>query len=360
MVISAAGSRSENAAPAVAAGLLRHDRTVTWSPSVTLVPTRACFNACGYCAFRRPPDPADPLADALSVEAAGQLLRQRPQAREVLLLSGEVAPGSRQRRAWFARLLALSRLALAQGRLPHTNAGPLSLAEMAALGRLNPSMGLMLEGLGPAYDALHRQAPSKRLELRLGQLLQAGRLGIPFTTGLLLGVGESRADRLRAVELLADLQRRWGHIQEVILQPWRPDGERALPLDDHRCGELLETIAMARQVLPAEVHLQLPPNLWPRERLLEALEAGIDDLGGIDVHDVINPAYPQPGIAPLRQLLASAGWRLRPRLCVHGAWLGWLQPGLRRRCLALACLLHHEIGHRVERRPRFEPANPAA
>lgn len=312
------------------------ERSVTWSPSVTLVPTRRCFNACGYCSFRRPADPADPLADALGDLEAAQLLAQRPEASEVLLLSGEVAPGSPWRRAWFARLRALSRLALAQGRLPHTNAGPLSVHEMAALGRLNPSLGLMLEGLGSAYDALHRHAPSKRLERRLEQLVQAGRLGIPFTTGLLLGVGESAADRLRALELLADLQRRWGHLQEVILQPWRPDGARALPLPDATCDELLETIAAARALLPAEVHLQLPPNLWPLERLPQALEAGIDDLGGIDVHDVINPAYPQPGIGPLRQRLESAGWRLEPRLCVHQAWLSWLPPALRRRGLAVS------------------------
>ena len=300
------------------------------------MPSRACFNACGYCSFRTPPDLGAPLADALSDAEARAQLAARPEAREVLLLSGEVAPASAQRRAWFDRLLALSRLALADGRLPHTNAGPLSAAEMASLGRLNPSMGLMLEGLGPAYDALHRHAPSKRLELRLGQLVQAGRLGIPFTTGLLLGLGESWRDRQRALELLADLQRRWGHIQEVILQPWRPDGAGAGPLTDAACADLLETIAMARQLLPPEVHLQLPPNLWPLPRLVEALEAGIDDLGGIDVHDVINPAYPQPGPAPLRQWLQCSGWELTPRLCVHRDWLGWLPLSLQRRCLAVA------------------------
>lgn len=321
----------------------RRPRTVTWSPSVTLVPSRGCFNACGYCSFRRPPDPGDPLADALSDDQATQVFRQRPQAAEVLLLSGEVAPGSSWRSAWFARLLALSRLALAAGRLPHANAGPLSLREMAALGRLNPSMGLMLEGLGPAYDALHRHAPSKRLATRLRQLEQAGRLGIPFTTGLLLGVGETHADRLRALELLAELQRRWGHLQEVILQPWRPAGEQARPLPDATCDDLLETIATARQLLPAEVHLQLPPNLWPLERLPQALEAGIDDLGGIDAHDVINPAYPQPGIAPLRGHLAQAGWRLEPRLCVHAAWLSRLPLSLQRRCQRVALRLRRSM-----------------
>ena len=307
-------------------------RLITWSPSVTLVPSRGCFNHCGYCSFRVPLDQARPL----ELSQALELLQRRPEALEVLLLSGEVAPASPERLEWFRRLLALSRLALAQGRLPHTNAGPLALAEMAALARLNPSMGLMLEGLGPAYGPLHRQAPSKRLAVRLGQLEQAGRLGLPFTTGLLLGVGESQADRRRGLECLAALQRRWGHLQEVILQPWRPDGEQGRPLDAQERRDLLATIALARRLLPPEVHLQMPPNLWPLAALPEALEAGIDDLGGIDSADVINPAYPQPSPQQLAALLEPQGWRLRPRLCVHRRWWPWLPPALQRRVQRLA------------------------
>ncbi len=313
---------------------------VTWSPSVTLVPTRACFNACGYCGFRRPLQPAELEGaaphDGLSAAAARQQLASRPAAREVLLLSGELPPGSSGRPAWFARLRRLSALALATGRLPHTNAGPLALREMACLGRLNPSLGLMLEGLGPAYDRLHRQAPSKRLELRLAQLEQAGRLGIPFTTGLLLGVGETMAQRRDALELIGLLQRRWGHIQELILQPWRPAEPAATPPPPALVNTVLATIAEARAILPPEVHLQLPPNLWPADRLGEALEAGIDDLGGIDSGDVINPAYPQPAPESLARRLARQGWHLRPRLCVHAGWIPWLPSPLRRRAEAMA------------------------
>ena len=304
------------------------------------MPTHGCFNACGYCGFRAPLDPADPLADALSDQQASTLLAARPAAREVLLLSGEVPPGSPHRGRWLARLAALSRLALASGRLPHTNAGPLSRREMAALGRLNPSMGLMLEGLGPAYDRLHRHAPSKRLEVRLAQLEQAGRLGIPFTTGLLLGVGEAHAERLQALELLSLIQQQWGHIQEVILQPFRAPGGGAEPLTSAECEALLPLIAAAREILPAEVHLQLPPNLWPLDQLSSALEAGIDDLGGIDAHDVINPAYPQPAIAQLRAVVEATGRVLQPRLCVHDHWFDRLPSDLRQRVEACRRLLH--------------------
>lgn len=308
-----------------------HPRVIRWSPSVTLVPTRQCFNACGYCSFRLAPRGGAPLvgADWLSDQGAQVLLDRRRQAAEVLLLSGEVPPDSPQRPLWFGRLVRLSQLALQQGRLPHTNAGPLSRREMAVLARFNPSMGLMLEGLGPVYDCAHRQAPSKRLALRLAQLEQAGRLGLPFTTGLLLGLGESRRQRLEALELLALLQRQWGNLQEVILQPWRPDAEQARPLSAAERGPLLETIAMARAILPAEVHLQLPPNLWPLDHLADALDAGIDDLGGIDSGDVINPAYPQASAAELAGVVAEAGYSLRPRLCVHDAWIPWLPARLR-------------------------------
>ncbi|MEB3235694.1 MAG: 7,8-didemethyl-8-hydroxy-5-deazariboflavin synthase subunit CofG [Cyanobacteriota bacterium] len=305
---------------------------MTWSPSVTLVPTQQCFNACSYCSFRRPLGEGEWLDDV----RAAQQLGDRPQALEVLLLSGEVAPAAPQRQAWFGRLQALSRLALRHGRLPHTNAGPLFRHEMAALGRLNPSMGLMLEGLGPVYDRAHRLAPSKTLLQRLGQLEQAGRLGIPFTTGLLLGMGESLAQRRQALELLGLLHQQWGHIQEVILQPWRPQGD--CPgglLGDRQVQEMLQTIAEARAILPPEVHLQLPPNLWPREHLVAALEAGIDDLGGIDVADVINPQASQPHPQELAAWLQQRGWRLIPRLCVHDRWLAGLPKTLRLRALAL-------------------------
>lgn len=314
--------------------LSRSGRVVTWSPSVTLVPTRQCFNACSYCSFRVPLG-----ADAwLGDRQAEAQLQARPGALEVLLLSGEVAPAAANRRDWFERLRALSRLALARGRLPHTNAGPLQRAEMAALARLNPSMGLMLEGLGPAYGRDHRHAPSKALLARLEQLEQAGRLGIPFTTGLLLQRGETLAQRREALELLALLQRQWGHIQEVILQPWQP-GPGAL---QHRRApaqgglqDLLETIAEARAILPPEVHLQLPPNLVHLEHLGEALEAGIDDLGGIDVHDVINPTWPQPTPAALAARLQQQGWLLQPRLCVHEGWIAGLPAALRARVARL-------------------------
>jgi len=310
-------------------------RCVTWSPSLTLVPTNGCFNACGYCSFRRIPGQEQVLEPA----AAAVGLAARQEALEVLLLSGEVHPASQERPAWFARLLVLSRLALASGRLPHTNAGPLSLREMAALGRLNPSLGLMLEGFGPAYDALHAHAPSKRLAVRLGQLEQAGRLGIPLTTGLLLGVGERRSERLEALEWLAALQRRWGHIQEVILQPWRPDGEQATPLSPGEQADLLGLISDARAILPPEVHLQTPPNLWPLSALPAALAAGIDDLGGIDTGDVINPAYPQPSSQALSAVLAEAGWQLKPRLCVHRGWWSWLPRPLAGQARVLASRL---------------------
>jgi FO synthase subunit 1 len=141
----------------------------------------------------------------------------------------------------------------------------------------------------------------------------------------LLGLGETPQQRIEALDLLALLHRQWGHIQEVILQPWQPEADAARPLP---IDELLETIAAAREILPPAVHLQLPPNLWPRDHLPAALEAGIDDLGGIDCTDVINPSWPQPSLVELRAELAAAGWFLQPRACVHETWIPLLPKGL--------------------------------
>ena len=169
------------------------ERIVTYSPAYTLVPTYECFNRCTYCNFRR-----DPGQDNwMSLAKAQEILDRLPadQVIEVLILSGEVHPRSKRRAAWFQRIYQLCELALANGFLPHTNVGPLSYAEMAQLQQVNVSMGLMVEQVTPTLlETVHAHAPSKLPEVRLQQLEFAGKLRIPFTTGLLLGLGETEDD----------------------------------------------------------------------------------------------------------------------------------------------------------------------
>jgi FO synthase subunit 1 len=299
-------------------------RIVTYSPAYTLVPTYECFNRCTYCNFRVDPGQDSWLALA---DAKQRLERLQEQGIcEILVLSGEVHPRSSRRKEWIQRIYDLCKLALSMGFLPHTNAGPLSFAEMEQLKQVNVSMGLMLEQLTPKLsDTVHRQAPSKVPELRLQQLAWAGELQIPFTTGLLLGIGETEEDWWETLEAIAQVQNRWGHIQEVILQPHSPGHQQQLKRTTFNPDRLPQVIADACAILPPTITIQIPPNLVPDTTfLLACLAAGARDLGGIGPKDEVNPNYPHPTDYSLRAILEPAGWQLVPRLPVYSQYYHWL------------------------------------
>lgn len=301
---------------------------VTYSPAYTLVPTYECFNRCTYCNFRTDPN----QSPWLSLEEAERQLQflQRQGIIEILILSGEVHPHSPRRKAWLEHIYHLCHLALSLGFLPHTNAGPLSFAEMQQLKEVNVSMGLMLEQLTPRLlDTVHRYAPSKKPFLRLQQLEWAGELQIPFTTGLLLGIGEEETDWEETLIAIANLYKRYGHIQEVILQPHSPGSQQSWKGRAFNSDRLLKAIALARKILQPEIALQIPPNLVSEPQILLAcLEAGARDLGGICPRDEVNPDYPHPHHQALTELLATSGWQLRPRLPVYPQYDDWLSPNL--------------------------------
>ena len=302
----------------------RSSRLVTHSPAYTLVPTYECFNRCSYCNFR-----VDPGKDTwMSRAAAEQRLRslQAQGVIEILVLSGEVHPQSPRRGAWLERIYEICDLARSLGFLPHTNAGILSFAEMARLKQVNVSMGLMLEQMTPTLlQTVHRHAPSKLPPVRLQQLDWAGELQIPFTTGLLLGLGETWDDRIETLRAIAATHQQWGHIQEVILQPYSPGQQEAQPSQAFGVEELLRTIVLAREILPADISLQIPPNLVQSpQQLFACLEAGARDLGGISPHDEVNPDYPHPGHRQLAETLALDGWELVPRLPIYPQYDDWL------------------------------------
>lgn len=304
-------------------------RYVTYSPAYTLVPTYECFNRCTYCNFRTDPGKSSwlSLADA---RATLEPLRSQGVI-EILILSGEVHPGSARRAAWFERIYALCKLARELEFLPHTNVGPLSFAEMAQLKTVNVSMGLMVEQVTPRLlETVHQHAPSKVPETRLQQLAWAGELQIPFTTGLLLGIGETEDDRLRTLGAIAALHQQYHHIQEVILQPYSPGTRESWAEKPLAVRSLIETVALARQVLPRDVTLQIPPNLLPTfPDLLACLEAGASDLGGISPHDEVNPDYPHPIDTELAANLQSAGWTLVPRLPIYPHLDEWVDGSLK-------------------------------
>ncbi|MFP4134418.1 MAG: 7,8-didemethyl-8-hydroxy-5-deazariboflavin synthase subunit CofG [Halothece sp.] len=303
-------------------------RLITYSPAYTLVPTYECFNRCSYCNFR-----TDPGQDSwITLDQAKQRLLslQEKEIWEILILSGEVHPNSPRRQEWFHHIYNLCQLALELGFLPHTNAGPLSYSEMAQLKEVNVSMGLMLEQLTPELlKTVHKHAPSKKPEVRLQQLAWAGELKIPFTTGILLGIGETEADWWESLSAIAQQHQTYKHIQEVILQPHRLGSQQTWQKDGFYLPDFPRLIAKARNILPEDIAIQIPPNLISDSQFLIAcIEAGATDLGGIGVIDEVNPDYPHLHPHSLQGILDSQGWQLQPRLAVYPQYYDWLSPQL--------------------------------
>ena len=303
-------------------------RTVTYSPAYTIVPTYECFNRCSYCNFRSDPGQSPWMTLSSAQEIFKKLQNQK--VCEILILSGEVHPHSPRRQEWFERIYDLCELALSMGFLPHTNAGPLSFGEMEQLKNVNVSMGLMLEQLTPKLlNTVHRHAPSKLPQLRLQQLDWAGKLKIPFTTGLLLGIGETEDDCWETLEAIANLHQRYHHIQEVILQPHSPGTQQSFDAPAFDPHKLPEIIATARQILPGDITIQIPPNLVPDSQwLIACIEAGARDLGGIGPKDEVNPDYPHHREKELREVLQINEWELVARLPVYPHFDEWLSPRL--------------------------------
>lgn len=306
----------------------QHGSRVTYSPKVFIPLTSLCRDRCGYCTFAQPPARVE--SPFLTPEQVLQIARRGAAAgcHEALFTLGE-RPEDRYpvAAAWLAEhgysstvdyLVAMARLVVAEtGLLPHANAGALHSDELEALRAVAPSQGMMLESLRDDLAA-HQGSPDKTPERRLATLAAAGELEIPFTTGILVGIGESRQDRIAALGVIADHHDRWGHIQEVIVQNFLPKPgtsmHRAAPCahDDY-----LDAIALARLILPPEVHLQAPPNL--SDDFGELLDAGIDDWGGVSpvTADHVNPERPWPDRDRLRQVTEAAGFELAPRLTIY-------------------------------------------
>ncbi len=307
-------------------------RTLTFSPKVFLPLTNLCRDVCDYCAFRR--SPGDEGAWTMRpAEVEDWLLRgQVSGASEALLCLGDrpetVFPSYRAQLAEFGHgstvdyLVWASERALAHGLLPHTNAGLLTREEMSRLRPLNVSMGLMLENISPRLREKgmpHHRARDKDPELRMQMMREAGELKIPFTSGILLGIGETRRERVESLLALRALHLEYGHIQEVIVQNFRTKPE--IPManaPEPEDFEVAHAVAMARLVMPDDVSVQAPPNLNPHATKL-LIEAGINDFGGISpvTPDYINPGHPWPHLARLSELCEAQGFALRPRLAVY-------------------------------------------
>ena len=308
-------------------------RTVTFSAKVFVPLTTLCRDYCAYCTFRR--DPGEPGARTLEPDEVVALAQAggRLGAKEALLSLGD-KPEARfaeyrallrrhGHRTTLAYLRAVCARVLAESPLlPHVNPGLMTERDLAALREVSVSMGLMLETVSErllAPGLAHDRAPDKVPARRLRTLALAGKLAIPFTTGILVGIGETPRERVDALAAIRDLHERHGHVQEVIVQNFR--AKPRIPMRDHPeppLADLLRTLAVARLMLGPDVNLQAPPNLSPGA-YPRLLAAGLNDWGGISplTLDHINPEKPWPLIPELRRATEAQGFVLRERLAIY-------------------------------------------
>jgi FO synthase len=323
---------------------LRRSTVVTYSPKVFIPLTKLCRDVCHYCTFARPPRRGERAYltsdEVLEIARAGAAagchealftLGDKPERRYRVAREELAALGCETTIEYLARMCAL--VLEETGLLPHANPGVMTRNELAALREVTASQGIMLETISDRLSERggpHFGSPDKRPAVRLETIRLAGELAIPFTTGILIGIGETRGERIEALEAIRDLHERYGHIQEVIVQNFRAKpGTKMASHPEPSLEDLLWTAAAARLVLPPDVHVQVPPNLsyddFPR-----LLDAGIDDWGGVSpvTIDHVNPEAPWPEIERLRAATEARGLALAPRLPVYSEFLSsrWLAP----------------------------------
>ena len=318
---------------------------ITYSRKVFLPLTNLCRDYCGYCTFRR--DPSHPGAHTMTPDEVFEVARagEKLGCTEALFSLGDkpelLFPEMRETlrhlgyKSTLHYLEAMCELILRETTLlPHPNPGLLSAEWIARLARVSPSMGLMLETTNDSLlvpGAAHDNAPDKVPAKRLRTIEEAGKQNVPFTTGLLIGIGESPEDRVDTLLAIREMHERYGHIQEVIVQNFRAKPNIPMahsPEPTH--GEMLRTIAVARLLMP-NVNIQAPPNLFA-PYYEDLLDAGINDWGGISplTPDFINPEKPWPHLDQLRQRTQAKGFELRQRLPVYPEFVPALaaRPGL--------------------------------
>jgi FO synthase len=313
-----------------------HGRVVSYSRKVFIPLTKLCRDVCHYCTFAERPRAGRPAY--LSSEAVLAIARAGAAAgcTEALFTLGD-KPELRYRAAREALaelghattieyLRAMCALVVKEtGLLPHVNPGIMTREEIASVRDVSASMGIMLESSSERLcepGGVHFGSPDKHPEVRLEMMRSAGELAVPFTTGILIGIGETRAERLESLRAIGDLHERYGHIQEVIVQNFRakPDTKRADAVEPD-LDDLLWSIAAARLILPDDVHVQAPPNLSPGV-YARLIDAGIDDWGGVSpvTPDHVNPEAPWPEIESLARATAAKGKVLVQRLPVYPSY----------------------------------------
>jgi FO synthase len=309
-----------------------HGREITVSRNLFIPLTNLCRNRCTYCTFAKGLRSEEARTWALEEVRSAVRAGVRAGCKEALFCLGDKPEiAYRAHRAWLAErgyastpeyVVDACRVACEEGIFPHTNAGVMTREDLARLRPWNASQGLMLETTSHRLrerGQAHYWAPDKEPARRIRMTREAGELRIPFTSGLLIGIGETAEERVDTLLAIRELHHEHGHIQEVIVQnfhpkPGTPMAHRSPPRDELMAG----TVALARLLLGPEMNLQAPPNLSPTA--LELLvRSGLNDWGGVSplTIDYVNPEAPWPELAALRRRTERAGYRLRERLCVY-------------------------------------------
>jgi 7,8-didemethyl-8-hydroxy-5-deazariboflavin synthase CofG subunit len=323
-------------------------KIVTFSPKIFVPLTNLCRDFCGYCTFRKAPN--EPGAKTMTLHEVLRIVRQGKAlgCTEVLFSLGDkpeaIYPEMKRFLIERGYQRTLDYLYEACGivleeteLLPHSNPGVMGKKDLKRLQEVNVSMGLMLENVSERLmrsGGAHDNAPDKKPSVRLRTIAEAGKLGVPFTTGILIGIGETWEERIDSLFAIRDLHGRYRHIQEIIIQNFRAKPD--IPMCHHpepSHDDMLTTIALARLIFGGEMNLQAPPNLTPGKYQLY-LNAGINDWGGVSplTPDFINPEAPWPALQALKQKSAEAGFELKARLPIYPEFVArggkFIPPGL--------------------------------
>ena len=309
---------------------------VTYSRKVFIPLTNLCRDTCSYCTYKR--EPNDPKAVMMKPEQVLGIAERGKKARctEALFMTGE-KPEQKydEARQWLKSLgysstteyiIHMSEFVLKKtGLLPHTNPGNMTREEMVALRESNPSLGMMLENVSERLcgkDMPHELAPSKNPKVRLKTIENAGKLKIPFTTGLLVGMGETPYELVDSLFAVKEMHAKYGHIQEVIMQNFSPKPDTPMSLaPTPTLNYVLKAVAIARIVMP-DMNIQVPPNLSPNHDGMY-LDAGINDWGGISpvTIDHVNPEFAWPKIDHVKSATERKGFVFRARLPVYPEYI---------------------------------------
>lgn len=335
------------------------NKTVTFSKKVFAPVITYCRDRCRYCGYRR--DPGDSGAWVMKPSEVKALALKGAKAgcTELLIMSGERPDYFKEVRrilrgmgfsSFMEYIVNLCESALEAGILPHSNIGIASRKEMAELKKCNPSIGLMLENISERLTmpgGPHDEAPSKNPKIRTKTIETAGELKIPFTTGILIGIGETKLEVIDSLLYIKQVHKKYGHIQEIIIQNFR--AKKGTPMESHpepTLEYMMRTIAIARIILGSGFNIQAPPNLALKE-YPNYLDAGINDWGGVSpiTLDYVNPEAPWPMLRELREKCTIKGYRLKQRLPVYPEYIKHKRDYIHANVLPYVDALADELGY---------------